>query len=77
MQVLFEGWEKGWLPNMTKGHVFVREPVIQVPCLQNSITIHRSYNKQVKNIQSSFYQGKSETTILMLSAVRGLQYMYL
>jgi hypothetical protein len=34
VQVQCAGWEEGWLPNMTTGHVFVREPVNQVPCLQ-------------------------------------------
>ncbi len=32
MPVLYAGWGKGRLPNMTEGHVFVREPVNQVPC---------------------------------------------
>ncbi len=37
MLVLNAGWEEGRLPNMTNGHVFVREPVNQVPCLQYGI----------------------------------------
>ncbi len=37
MPVLNAGWEEGRLPNMTNGHVFVWEPVNQVPCLQYGI----------------------------------------
>jgi hypothetical protein len=37
VSMLYAGWREGRLPNMTDGHVFVREPVNRVPGLQYSI----------------------------------------